>query len=547
MSIAETAKNLTAAMQPKTGPQPYDTQATVVRVEDDTLWVHIPGGVEETPVQRTINAAEGDVIQIRVGGGSAWAVGNASAPPTDDARANEAHGVAVVAEETAQEALELLKVQRAEIDQLFADWAQIGTAIINTLQATGINADWINAGTLNAARLAANSISTDKLSVGQGGNLYPVYDSFEQVTNDTLSYLSASTATPTVVSTAYARHGKKVLRITASNSATDAYVHLGDSSNGYGQIRLYAGNYVASCYVRAMTAGHALTARLNAYSRESQGSTWASGDYTVLGRASDDVTGTWKRLEIPFTLDTAQFVCLSASVRTASETAYFDCFQIEKVASGQGAGEWHPAGVTQLDGGNIVAQSIKADSLDVDSLFAEDITATGSFQVDNGTWKLEQTSTGLELVSKDQTSVLSVENGVMNISMRTSAGNARIGIANNASTNEPVITLQTHRGLSAYSQLQMTPDGVEIVGGGGRAVFRRTKTVTGTTTSNGNISLGLSVGNDEHILSVYRSDASSCCIPYTTAAGNWYARVQSTGASPSAVASTSVTLEVVYC
>ena len=508
MSIAETAKNLTAAMQPKTGPQPYDTQATVVRVEDDTLWVHIPGGVEETPVQRTINAAEGDVIQIRVGGGSAWVVGNASAPPTDDARANEAHGVAeaadgkaVAADEKAEEALELLKVQRAEIDQLFADWAQIGTAIINTLQATGINADWINAGTLDAARVAANSISTDKLTVGQGGNLYPVYDSFEQVTNDTLSYLSASTATPTVVSTAYARHGKKVLRITASDSATDAYAHLGDSSNGYGQIRLYAGNYVASCYVRAMTAGHALTARLNAYSRESQGSTWASGDYTVLGRASDDVTGTWKRLEIPFTLDTAQFVCLSASVRTASETAYFDCFQIEKVASGQGAGEWHPAGVTQIDGGNIVAQSIKAESLDVNDLFAEDIVATGSFQVNNDLYSL-------------------VADGY---SIRMSTVSPNLG---GISINDATFGPGTYR-----------------INGNAIVTAYHT-TVTGTTTSNGNISLGLNTS--WIILSVWRTDASSCCIPYTTAAGNWYARVQSTGASPSAVASTSVTLEVVY-
>lgn len=507
------AKDFVEAMAPKRGPQPYDTQATVVRVEDDTLWVHIPGGVEETPVQRTINASEGDVIQIRVGGGSAWAVGNASAPPTDDARANAAHSVAeaadgkaVAADEKSEEALELLKVQRAEIDQLFADWAQIGTAIINTLQATGINADWINAGTLDAARLAANSISADKLTVGQGGNLYPVYDSFEQVTNDTLSYLSASTATPTVVSTAYARHGKKVLRITASDSATDAYAHLGDSSNGYGQIRLYAGNYVASCYVRAMTAGHALTARLNAYSRESQGSTWASGDYTVLGRASDDVTGTWKRLEIPFTLDTAQFVCLSASVRTASETAYFDCFQIEKVASGQGAGEWHPAGVTQLDGGNIVAQSIKAESLDVNDLFAEDIVATGSFQVNNDLYSLVADGASIRM---------------------------------NTTSNLGGISIKTlHVNAAGYVSVA-----------GEKVVLLKRKTVTGTTTSNGNISLGLSatdVGQNYGILSVWRTDASSCCIPYTTAAGNWYARVQSTGASPTAVASTSVTLQVDY-
>ena len=42
--------------------KPYDTQATVTRVEGQTVWVHIPGGVDETPIKRTINAKEGDVV-----------------------------------------------------------------------------------------------------------------------------------------------------------------------------------------------------------------------------------------------------------------------------------------------------------------------------------------------------------------------------------------------------------------------------------------------------------------------------------------------------
>ena len=95
MGIEKTAKDLLAAMTPKEQPTAYDTTATVTRVEDDTLWVHIPGGIDETPVRKTVSATSGDEIQIRVGGGRAWAVGNATAPPTDDRRANEAlHGVA---------------------------------------------------------------------------------------------------------------------------------------------------------------------------------------------------------------------------------------------------------------------------------------------------------------------------------------------------------------------------------------------------------------------------------------------------------------------
>ena len=70
--------------------QAYDTPATVTRIEGDVAWVHIPGGVDETPVKLTISAKAGDTVQLRVGGGTAWLVGNQSAPPTDDTKANEA-------------------------------------------------------------------------------------------------------------------------------------------------------------------------------------------------------------------------------------------------------------------------------------------------------------------------------------------------------------------------------------------------------------------------------------------------------------------------
>lgn len=67
----------------------YDTQATIRRIEGNTAWVHIPGGVDETPVQLTINAKEGDQVQVRVSGGRAFLVGNATAPPTDDGYARQ--------------------------------------------------------------------------------------------------------------------------------------------------------------------------------------------------------------------------------------------------------------------------------------------------------------------------------------------------------------------------------------------------------------------------------------------------------------------------
>ena len=69
---------------------PYDTSATVTRIDGDTAWVHIPGGVEETPVKMTVKAKKGDSVQVRISGGRAWITGNHTAPPTDDSAADKA-------------------------------------------------------------------------------------------------------------------------------------------------------------------------------------------------------------------------------------------------------------------------------------------------------------------------------------------------------------------------------------------------------------------------------------------------------------------------
>lgn len=108
MSLNEIVKTMQDAVNRQTDqakPGGYDTTATVRRIEGDTAFVHIPGGVDETPVKLTINAKAGDNVQVRVSGGNAFLVGNGSAPPTDDARANQAYTVATVAEGAAENAL----------------------------------------------------------------------------------------------------------------------------------------------------------------------------------------------------------------------------------------------------------------------------------------------------------------------------------------------------------------------------------------------------------------------------------------------------------
>ena len=103
MSIGREFVDVITASNEK-GTKGYDTQATVVRVEGNVAWVHIPGGVDETPVRMTMNAKSGDSVQVRVSGGSAFLIGNVSSPPTDDTRANTAIYNAEVAKDVADAA-----------------------------------------------------------------------------------------------------------------------------------------------------------------------------------------------------------------------------------------------------------------------------------------------------------------------------------------------------------------------------------------------------------------------------------------------------------
>ena len=95
------------------GTSPYDTTAEVLRVDGDTAWVHISGGVDETPVKKTIDCKAGDTVQLRVGGGRAWITGNATAPPTDDTKAKEADKNAKTANKNA---IRAIKTAEAEAD-----------------------------------------------------------------------------------------------------------------------------------------------------------------------------------------------------------------------------------------------------------------------------------------------------------------------------------------------------------------------------------------------------------------------------------------------
>lgn len=115
-------------------PKAYDTEAKVIRVDGATLWVHIPGGIDETPIKRTVNANVGDSVQIRVANGSAWATGNGTAPPTDDTQANYAVELAKEAGNNAKGAV--IKAEAAIIEA--EDASKVATNYVTEIDQNGI-------------------------------------------------------------------------------------------------------------------------------------------------------------------------------------------------------------------------------------------------------------------------------------------------------------------------------------------------------------------------------------------------------------------------
>lgn len=211
----------------KSNTSAYDTLARVTRVKDGTAWVHIDGGVDETPAELTINASKGDMVRLRVSGGRAYLIGNSTDPPAsglivsgmgrnvqsiaDILQANKITAHTGIFEHLiANDAkIKTLKTDKLDVDvanmnQATIDTLKAGTAEIQGLDASYANIDGANIGeafignvftknamiegaivtTLNAAGeiiavklnadyIEANSIKVDRLILlGQDGLYY---------------------------------------------------------------------------------------------------------------------------------------------------------------------------------------------------------------------------------------------------------------------------------------------------------------------------------------------------------------------------------------
>ena len=147
----------------------YDTTATVKRVEGSTAWVHIPGGVDETPVRLTMNAKAGDSVQVRVSDGKAFLAGNVSAPPTDDTTAEAAKNLANRAAEDAGRAKSAADIAESYATSAQASAAQSAT-ILDGMEAAataaGTTLDGIYADAA-AAKATTDEINTYATTAGK--------------------------------------------------------------------------------------------------------------------------------------------------------------------------------------------------------------------------------------------------------------------------------------------------------------------------------------------------------------------------------------------
>ena len=141
----------------KNKTSPFDTQAEVRRIEGNIAWVHIPGGVDETPVSLTINAKVGDSVQVRIGGGRGWILGNATNPPTDDSKADVAYNYA---RKTNQ-----LVVNSIEAAEVRFDYVEADTAKIHNLEADEIHAGITYTNELIAGDITAENIIADHAEI----------------------------------------------------------------------------------------------------------------------------------------------------------------------------------------------------------------------------------------------------------------------------------------------------------------------------------------------------------------------------------------------
>lgn len=178
---SELVKIIQGTLQNTNKTSAYDTSAEVRRIDEENglAWVHIAGGVDETPVRMTMNAKQGDNVQVRVVNGTAFLIGNATAPPTDDTQALVAKKVATKADDKASDAIDSAMTAQAAAETAVesAETAELAASVAQA------SADVASTSAYNAMESAVNAKTQADSATSSANTAYYQLGEFEKVMN----------------------------------------------------------------------------------------------------------------------------------------------------------------------------------------------------------------------------------------------------------------------------------------------------------------------------------------------------------------------------
>lgn len=419
----------------ESGTSAYDTEAQVVRVEGSTAWVHIPGGVDETPVKMTIHSEPGDTVQVRVSGGSAWLVGNETAPPTDDTTAIEARLKSIEAEANAKKYADTaISTARAEIKVTtdgitstvekiggfkylvsakagttwngFLSYAQEGKSTVFTIESGALDCrvgdtvflkykDKTNnvyryiRGTVNAEPTVDTKISltahgyedilpvdTIKSTINQSADSVKIQAKHVDIEGAAI-FSSGGRLNEASLDAAYDAKGAASAAETASKTYADGKASTAES-NAKSYADSVAGTAESNAKAYADTAAGGANAREQLiYISKATGTTSVSANTTwVTNATGNQNVWTTKRPEYS---KSYPVLFVATQRQTVSQSGGTDCTCTTPMIDDT---------TTVIDGGNIItgtvtanqiaANAVTAEKIDVNDLFAQNINATGS-------------------------------------------------------------------------------------------------------------------------------------------------------------------------
>ena len=308
--------------------------------------------------------------------------------------ANEIATNAVIADKIAANAVTAVKIAALAVtaDKMAANSITaangaianlaIGTAAvqdgaITNAKIANLSAEKINAGFLSADRIAAGSVTASKLSVVSPNLLFDV-DSFEQYGGKLPA--GSQSASISIVTDEMAYHGRFSLRHESTGVNSFKYLNPRGGTSSQGWCRVESGKrYVLSAYVRTTSAVPTDVA-LVLMPRVFDTTTALAGTRTRTMTISS--SNGWVRIiALSGVIEAHSDPSITFFVRNVSSgiVTYWDAVMLEEWngvdPEATAASPFVSGGVTVLDGGNIVANTVTAMQIAADSITTAHITA----------------------------------------------------------------------------------------------------------------------------------------------------------------------------